>query len=131
MAHEHHCTLRTAFTYHPLLRCVLPQHIYYHNTFSRTEGRERTHTVLLEVGCPTTTGLERLRVEKICGDNTPGLRETVALRMCAAQRMCPAKRIAVCMIFPLAGMFLYQKMQQFHFSFFAEAGIHKLHQMKE
>ena len=87
--------------------------------------------MLLEVGCPTTTGLERLRVEKICGDNTPGLRETVALRMCAAQRMCPAKRIAVCMIFPLAGMFLYQKMQQFHFSFFAEAGIHKLHQMKE
>jgi hypothetical protein len=72
----------------------------------------------LEVGCPTTTGLERLRVEKICGD-TPGLRETVALRMCAALRMFPAKRIAVFMIFPLAGMFLYQKIQKFHFSFLA------------
>jgi hypothetical protein len=59
----------------------------------------------LEVGCPTTTGLERLRVEKICEDNTPGLRETVALRMCA-QRMCPAKRIAVFMILPLAGIVL-------------------------
>ena len=83
-----------AFTNHPLLRCVLPQHIYHHNTLSRTEGGERTHTVLLEMGCPTTsfgspcsTGLERLRVVKICGHKTPGLRETVALRMWAAQRI--------------------------------------------